>query len=113
MIRALSTGDIRKGQLAAAIVREIWIGILLGITMGLASWVLGIFQGGMQIALVVSLTMIIIVIFSSFLGIILPLILLQLRIDPAIASNPLIASVTDIFGLLIYFAVASAVIGIT
>ena len=62
MIRALATGDIRERQWLKALLREIGIGMLLGITMGLASWVLGFFKGDSRIALIVSLTMVCIVI---------------------------------------------------
>lgn len=110
MIRALATGDIRESQWLGALLREIGIGMLLGITMGLASWVLGFFKGDSRIALIVSLTMTTIVIASSVLGVILPVILQRLRIDPAVASNPLIASVMDILGLVIYFSIAQAVL---
>jgi magnesium transporter len=110
MIRALATGDIREGQWLKALLREIGIGLLLGITMGLASWVLGFFKGDSRIALIVSLAMVCIVIVSSILGVILPVILQRLRIDPAVASNPLIASVMDIVGLLIYFNIAAAIL---
>jgi len=106
MIRALATGDIRDRQWIKAVLREIGIGCLLGITMGAASLLLGIFKAGWQIALIVSSTMITIVIVSSILGIILPIILQRFHVDPAVASNPLIASVMDIVGLMIYFSVA-------
>ena len=65
---------------------------------------------GVEIAVVVALAMTTIVIVSSVLGVILPLVLQRLRVDPAVASNPLIASVMDILGLLIYFAVVKAVL---
>lgn len=110
MIRAMATGDIRERQWIGVLLREIGIGILLGVTMGLASWVLGFFKGGARIALIVSLAMIAIVVASSILGVILPVILQRLRVDPAVASNPLIASVMDILGLVIYFAIARAVL---
>jgi len=110
MIRALATGDIRDRQWVKALLREIGIGMLLGITMGLASWVLGFFKGDSRIALIVSLAMVCIVIVSSVLGVVLPVILQRLRIDPAVASNPLIASVMDIMGLLIYFHIAAAIL---
>jgi magnesium transporter len=110
MIRAMAIGDIRDRQWVGAVVREIGIGCLLGTTMGAASWVLGIFKGGWQIALIVSLAMVAIVITSSFLGVILPLILQRLRVDPAVASNPLIASMMDIIGLVIYFSIAAVVL---
>ncbi len=110
MIRALATGDIRERQWLGALFREVAIGSLLGVTMGLASWLLGFFKGDTRIALIVSLAMSAIVVASSLLGVILPVILQRLRIDPAVASNPLIASVMDILGLLIYFSVAQAVL---
>jgi len=110
MIRALATGDIRDRQWIKALLREIGIGVLLGVTMGLASWFLGLFKGGAGIAMIVSLAMVAIVIVSSILGVILPVLLQCLRIDPAVASNPLIASVMDIVGLLIYFKIAVAVL---
>ena len=113
MIRALATGDIREGHWIWAFLREIGIGILLGLTMGLASWLLGFFKGGAQIALIVSLSMITIVIISSLLGIILPLVLQRFHIDPAVASNPLIASVMDIIGLLTYFFIAALILNTT
>jgi magnesium transporter len=110
MIRALATGDIRDRQWVKALLREIGIGLMLGATMGLASWFLGFFKGDSRIALIVSLAMVSIVIVSSILGVILPVILQRLRVDPAVASNPLIASVMDIVGLLIYFNIAALVL---
>jgi len=110
MIRALATGDIREGHWLPALFREVGIGILLGVTMGGASWCLGLFKGGSRIALVVSLAMILIVIVSSILGVILPIVLQRCRVDPAVASNPLVASVMDILGLLIYFSIAQAIL---
>ena len=110
MIRAMATGDIRDRQWVGAVTREIGIGCLLGITMGAASWVLGIFKGGWQVALIVSLAMVAIVITSSILGVVLPLMLQRFRVDPAVASNPLIASIMDIIGLAIYFSIAAVIL---
>ena len=110
MVRALATGDIRERQWVGALFREVAIGLLLGVTMGLAGWLLGFFKGDARIALIVSVAMVAIVVASSLLGVILPVILQRFRIDPAVASNPLIASVMDILGLMIYFAVAQAVL---
>jgi len=110
MIRAMATGDIRDRQWVGAVTREIGIGCLLGISMGAASWVLGLFKGNWQIALIVSLAMFAIVITSSILGVLLPLMLQRFHVDPAVASNPLIASIMDIIGLAIYFSIAAVVL---
>ncbi len=107
MIRAMAQGEMIGRQWRKALLREVAIGCLLGFTMGAASLLLGLLQGGWILAAIVSLTMACIVIFSSIFGILLPLILHRMRLDPAVASSPLIASVMDIMGLAIYFSVAA------
>jgi len=57
--------------------------------------------------MIVSLAMFAIVITSRILGVVPPLVLQRFHVDPAVASNPLIASIMDIFGLAIYFCIAA------
>lgn len=110
MIRALSTGDIKSGEWFWAIMREMRIGVLLGTTLALLSSVLGLFRGGLDLAIVISLAMAFIIVFSNLIGSALPLILTRLGQDPAVSSSPLITSIADIFGLIIYFSIASALL---
>ncbi|MDD5099627.1 MAG: magnesium transporter [Syntrophales bacterium] len=107
MVRAMSQGEMIGSQWRKALLREVIIGCLLGCTMGAASLLLGLLQGGWILAAIVSLTMACIVVFSSIFGILLPLILHRMHLDPAVASSPLIASVMDIMGLAIYFFIAT------
>jgi magnesium transporter len=69
--------------------------------------VLGIFRGGLEIAVVVALTMVLVVVFGSLVGMSLPFLLSRLKFDPATASAPLITSIADAAGVVIYFSVAS------
>ena len=62
--------------------------------------------------MVVGLSMIAIVLIGSLIGTILPFGLHKLKLDPASASAPMITSIADISGVLIYFAIASAVLEI-
>jgi magnesium transporter len=55
--------------------------------------------------------MFLIIITSSLIGISLPFLLRKLKHDPALASAPLVASIADIVGVLIYFSVATVVLG--
>lgn len=112
MVRAIATDDLKMGQWLWASGREICIGILLGITMGLATWMLGLYRGGFDIAVVVSLTMMSIVVVANLLGVVLPFFLTRFHLDPAVASSPLIASVADAVGLLIYFSIARWFLGL-
>src|SRR5699024_11277177 len=67
----------------------------------------GFWRGGMDIAIVVALTMTLIVIVGSLIGMSLPFIFRKLKLDPATASAPLITSIADIVGVLIYFGIAA------
>lgn len=110
IVRAIATGDVTTGQWLWAVGKEIGVGVLLGITMGMATWVLGFFRGGFKIGIVVGLSMISIVIVTNIMGVVLPFFLTRFRIDPAVASNPLITSVADAIGLVIYFTIATRVL---
>jgi len=111
MVRAIATDDVKLNQWLWALGREMIVAGCLGISMGMASWVLGIFRGGFEIGLVVGLAMILIVLVSNLIGVILPFILTRIRIDPAVVSNPLITSVADVTGLIIYFSIANRLLG--
>jgi magnesium transporter len=60
-----------------------------------------------EIILVVALSMLLIVMTGSLIGLLLPFLFTKLRLDPATASAPLITSIADICGVLIYFSIAS------
>lgn len=111
MIRALATGDVRLGEWLRAFTREAVVGGALGLTMGALAAALGIFRGGIELGLVVGISMVGIVLLSNLVGILLPFLLSRMRLDPAMASSPLITTVADAGGLLIYFGVAAAILG--
>jgi magnesium transporter len=107
MVRALATGDLRLDQWLRTVSKELAVGATIGVTMGLASWALGIFRGGFIVGIVVGLTMLAVVLVGNTIGVLLPFILIKMRFDPAVASGPLITSIADAAGLLIYFSIAT------
>ena len=80
--------------------------------MGIAVSLIGLWRGGTELALVVALAMICVVVVGSMIGVLLPMLLERLKIDPATASTPLITSIADISGIMIYFAIAVAILGL-
>lgn len=110
MVRALATGDLNLRRWRKAFLKELAVGALLGATTGALTYLLGIYRGDMRIGLVVGLAMMTIVLVANLLGVLLPFTLTRLRIDPAIASSPLITSVMDAIGLVIYFGIAAAIL---
>ena len=75
--------------------------------MGFAVSIIGIFRGGLDVAVVVALTMLVVVLVGSTIGMSLPFLFSKLKIDPALASGPLVTSIADIAGVLIYFSIAT------
>lgn len=107
MVRALATGEARLGDWARMLRREVSVAALLGLTMAGAVSVMGLVRGGPEIALVVSLAMVCVVLVGSLIGLLLPFLLSRFKMDPATASAPLITSIADMSGVLIYFGIAS------
>lgn len=107
MVRALALGDVRIKDWFYLLGKEVLIAIGIGIAMGLAVSLIGFFRVGISVTIVVALSMLSIVIFGSLLGMSLPFLLTRFRMDPATASAPLITSLADIGGILIYFGIAS------
>lgn len=112
MVRALATGDVRPGDWAVMLGREVVIALALGVTMAVAvSWI-GIWRGGPEIALVVALSMVVIVMIGALIGVSLPFVFTRLDRDPATASGPLVTSITDVLGVLAYFGIAAALLSL-
>jgi magnesium transporter len=109
LVRAMGTGQVRLRDLPAVVAKEMSTGFLIAIAMALAAliraWSLGV---GPQITLTVCLTVAAIVMWSAFVSSILPLVLKKVRIDPAVVSAPMIATIVDGTGLMIYFMIAHA-----
>jgi magnesium transporter len=110
MVRALATGEVIGKDWAKMLGREVMIAGLLGVTMAVAVSMLGLWRGGPEIALVVAITMQIVVIVGSVVGMSLPFVLSKLKFDPASASAPLITTIADAVGVIIYFSVATMIL---
>lgn len=111
MVRALATGDVALKDWQNLILRELAIAMALGATMALIVSPVGVLRGGPDIALVVGVTMLLVVIVGSLVGMSLPFLLSRLRLDPATASAPLVTTISDVVGVLVYFSIATAVLG--
>lgn len=93
--------------------REFLVAGLLGLTMSAAIAGIGVWRGGLDVAQVVAVTMVVVVIVGSLIGMSLPFLLSRLEFDPATASGPLVTSIADVAGVLIYFGIATAMLSTT
>ncbi|QOC23865.1 magnesium transporter [Wenzhouxiangella sp. AB-CW3] len=110
MVRALATGDVHLRDWFRLWAKEFGVAVALGVSMGLAVSLIGFYRGGYEIALVTSLAMVCVVTFGSMVGMLLPFLLTRFKLDPATASAPLITSIADIGGIIIYFSIATVVL---
>lgn len=108
MVRALATGKVVAKDWVQMLGKEFSVSLLLGISMAIAVSMIGYFRAGPEIAIIVSLTMVAIVVVGSVIGMLLPFLLTRFNLDPAAASAPLVTSICDGVGVLIYFNIASA-----
>lgn len=109
-VRALALGDVDIKDWFRLLGKELLVAVSLGVTLALAVSILGFWRGGADVAIVIALTMVMVVIVSSMMGMLLPITLNRVNMDPATASAPLITSIADIAGILIYFGIAVAIL---
>ncbi len=111
IIRALATGELTLRRWFSVVAKESTVGILLGTALGgvLYLWSY-IWKGDPRVSVAVGLAVVFIVLFANLVGSLLPILLTKLRLDPAVVSSPLITTVMDVTGLLIYFGIATAVL---
>lgn len=107
MVRALATGEVVMRDWLYLIGREALVALALGCTMAAAVSVLGYVRGDEVIALVLALSMVSIVMIGCMIGMSLPFVLSKFNFDPASASAPLITSVCDAVGVVIYLFIAA------
>lgn len=112
MIRAMATGEVHMRDWGRLVGKEFLVSFAIGVTMAFAVAFLGIFRGGAAIALVVALSMCTVVIIGSVIGMSLPFLLERFRLDPATASAPLVTSVADAAGVVVYFTIANMILGL-
>lgn len=119
IIRALSLGDVHFGDILRVLRKELTTALLCGVTLAAVAFVKlmtvdNLLSGGvtLTVALVVSLTLLCTVLAAKFIGATLPLIVHKIGLDPAVAASPMITTIVDAIALLVYFAIATALLGL-
>lgn len=114
IIRGMAVGEITIKDFFKVVFKEFQVGIITGFVLGLVNFVrlIIIYPDQKMIALTIVLSIYIIVIFSKIIGAMLPLIAKACRLDPAIMAAPLITTIIDALGLVVYFQLATVLLGI-
>ncbi|WP_109473499.1 magnesium transporter [Ornithinimicrobium cavernae] len=110
--RALALGDVTPRDIGRVLFREVRVGALLGAVLGVLGFSVATLVYGTQIGIVIGLTLLSVCTMAAVVGGAMPIIAQTLRADPAVFSNPFISTFCDATGLVIYFLIARAVLGL-
>lgn len=112
VVREIALGRMDISKVGEEILRQIKIALTLGFVCGTVLTVLANFwKGSTLLGLIVGLSIFLVVVWSNFVGVLIPVIFKRLKIDPAIASGPLITTLNDVIGVFIYLSVATLMLG--
>lgn len=107
LVRALGLGEVRLRDVRWVMAKEVTVGLMLGAVMAVVAFGRShLLHVGNDVGYVIALTIAIICIWSATVAAVLPLLLKKLRVDPAVVSAPLITTLVDGTGLVIYFTLA-------
>ncbi|MBQ9510367.1 MAG: magnesium transporter [Clostridia bacterium] len=124
VIRALALDEVEPKDVFRVIWKEIRVSALCGATLAVANFVkimlvemlllktLSFDAAGFKVAAVVCITLAITVVVAKLIGCTLPILAKKLKLDPAVMASPFITTAVDAISLLVYFAVASTILGV-
>jgi len=108
IIRGIALGEVTFENAKRVLARQIAIGITNGIAVGIVIAIIAYFWKGIPVlGLVIGLAMIISVFMGTMVGVLIPLALKRLDLDPALGSNILLTAFTDAFGFFSYLTLAT------
>lgn len=115
IIRSISLGEVEFRDILRVVWKEIRVAVLCGATLAVVNFakLLLLDKVGMQVALIVCLTMMVTVMVAKVVGCTLPMLAKQIGFDPAVMASPFITTIVDAVSLVIYFQIATRMLGIS
>jgi magnesium transporter len=111
VIRSLALGEVGMRQAWRVVLREATTGMVVGVMVGLVAFGQALlWKAPFELALTVSVTMFAICIWSTTVGSLIPILADRFGVDPAVLSAPLITTLVDATGLVIYFSIAKVIL---
>ena len=112
-VRGLATKDIDNYNMMRTIKREVYVGLLNGFVFAvLIGLIATVWFSNPSLGLIIGIAMVVNMLCAALAGIIIPIILDKLKIDPAIASSVFVTTVTDVVGFFAFLGLAAWWFGI-
>ena len=111
IIRSIALGEIHLKQAGRVLAREMSIGVMIGVLVGTVAFFRALLWGQhTPLALTVAITVLVICTWSTTVGSLIPIAAERFGVDPAVLSAPLITTLVDATGLVIYFTIAKIIL---
>ena len=107
-VRSLATQDLTKNNFTNNIIKEFNIGVLNGVIFAIiSSLIVQLWFNDIQLSLIISISMILTMIVAGLFGILVPVTLNKMKIDPAISSSVFVTTITDVIGFVSFLGVGA------
>ena len=107
-IRTIATNELTKNNFSQNIIKEFSIGILNGIIFAIISAiVVQLWFNDYTLSLIISISMVLNMIVAGLFGILVPVSLKKMNVDPAIASSVFVTTITDVIGFLSFLGIGA------
>ena len=110
--RALALGDVRPRDFLKVFAREVRVGAFLGLLLGTLGFVIASLAFTVPLGWVIGLTLLGVCTMAASIGGLMPMLGKAVKADPAVFSNPFISTFVDAAGLIIYFLIATSILGL-
>jgi magnesium transporter len=106
-VRALATKDLTSANLMRVVTREAAVGLINGLAFAVVMGVIGmVWFGNAGLGAVIAAAMVINLLIAGLAGILIPVVLARLKVDPALASGAFVTTVTDVVGFFAFLGLA-------
>jgi magnesium transporter len=122
IIRGMAIGEISAKDTLVILWKEIRVALICGVILGIVNFIRVVFLEGLimssvnaeilRVATVVTLSLCSTIIMAKILGGLLPIAAKAMKMDPAVMAAPLITTILDVLSLLVYFSIATIILGI-
>ena len=114
VIRSMALGEMAIKDMWSVIFKEIQVSLMVSLPLGGLNYLRVILahESEPMVAFVISLTLVCTITMANALGVILPMVAKKMRMDPALMATPMIATLVDIMSMIVYFAIATALLHI-
>ena len=112
VITAMTSGEVEFTDWPKVMWREVIVSLALGVFLALIGWTVAVMIAPSRMdALVIPLTLVSVIVCGCLFGAALPILFKKIGLDPAMMSNPFVAGIVDILGIVIYVNIARMILG--